>query len=277
MSTFAAPLACPVRGCGAALERHEQRIVCPRGHSFDLARSGYINLLQPQDRRSRAAGDSATEIEARARLWAAGVLESSLAELELRVTELLLGAGAVAVELGCGSGEVLGALASQHALVGVGIDLSAAAAERAARRFPELTWIVANADRRLPLLDQSVALALCIHGRRNPAECARVLRPGGHLLAALPAPEDLEELRALVQGRSESRERAPGFLAEHEAFFELRSRSLARARKRLGRGELLDLLAGTYRGQRKSAQAAVEALNELEVTVASDVLVLVRR
>ena len=26
--------------------------VCPRGHAFDVARSGYVNLLQPQDRRS---------------------------------------------------------------------------------------------------------------------------------------------------------------------------------------------------------------------------------
>ena len=51
-------LICPVRDCGEPLERRERALACPRGHSFDLARSGYANLLQPQDRRSKIPGDS---------------------------------------------------------------------------------------------------------------------------------------------------------------------------------------------------------------------------
>ena len=39
-------------------------MICPRGHSFDVARSGYINLLQPQERRSRNPGDSADAVAA---------------------------------------------------------------------------------------------------------------------------------------------------------------------------------------------------------------------
>ena len=46
-------LLCPVRDCHLALVREGQRVLCARGHSFDVARSGYINLLQPQERRSR--------------------------------------------------------------------------------------------------------------------------------------------------------------------------------------------------------------------------------
>lgn len=271
------PLACTVRGCGAPLARGARAFACARGHAFDVAKSGYVNLLQPQDRRSLAAGDSREEVEARARLLAAGVGAELGLELERRVGALGLARGALAVELGSGSGERLAALARAFGLVGVGLDLSSAAAEHAARRFPALTWVVTNADRRLPLLDESVALVLSIHGRRNPRECARVLAPGGHLLAALPAPDDLLELRARVQGQGLERERAGAFLAEHEALFELRARSVAREPSRLGREQLRDLLAGTYRGARWSAAAAIEALEELEVTLASDVLVLVRR
>jgi 23S rRNA (guanine745-N1)-methyltransferase len=266
-----------VRGCGAPLARREKGLVCPAGHTFDVARSGYVNLLQPQDRRSLAAGDARAELEARARLWAAGAGEALRAELARRVGELGLRPGAAAVELGCGTGEMLAALADPHHLTAVGIDLSSVAAELAARRFPGCTWIVANADRRLPLLDGSVELVLGIHGRRNPAECARVLRPGGFLVAALPAADDLAELRALVQGQNIPRERAAGFLKEHEPFFEQRAPSTARVRRRFARAELLDLLAGTYRGERRSMAAAVNALEELEVTLASDVLVLARR
>jgi hypothetical protein len=34
-----------------------------RGHSFDIARSGYINLLQPQERRARRPGDATDAVE----------------------------------------------------------------------------------------------------------------------------------------------------------------------------------------------------------------------
>ena len=65
-------LICPVRGCGLALTRDEKRAFCSRGHSFDVARSGYINLLQPQDRRSKEPGDTKEAVAARRRLMIAG-------------------------------------------------------------------------------------------------------------------------------------------------------------------------------------------------------------
>jgi len=55
-------LACSVRGCGLPLTRRDRALVCSAGHAFDIARSGYINLLQPQDRRSLVAGDSKTAV-----------------------------------------------------------------------------------------------------------------------------------------------------------------------------------------------------------------------
>jgi hypothetical protein len=97
------------------------------------------------------------------------------------------------------------------------------------------------------------------------------------LLAALSADDDLGELRALVQGSLRERARAEGFVAEHAAHFELRARSAAREQRTLSRAELLDLLAGTYRGERRRQRAAVEALGELAVTLASDVVLLARR
>jgi len=71
-------LLCPVRDCHMALGRMERQLFCPRGHSFDVARSGYINLLQPQERRSKQPGDSAAAIAARRRLHDRGVTEPLL-------------------------------------------------------------------------------------------------------------------------------------------------------------------------------------------------------
>ena len=239
-----------------------------------MARSGYVSLLQPQDRRSPSPGDSKEAVAARARLLDAGVGRAAI--------EAMVGAGLnaevrgplVGADLGCGSGELLGALAAARELCGVGIDLSTAAVDAAARRFPDQTWVVANADRRLPLLDASVHVVLSLNGRRHPEECARVVAPGGRLIVAVPAPDDLIELRAQVQGEGVPRERADAVIAEHAERFDVLERRTVRTRHRLEGDALRDLLRGTYRGARASTAARVEALEALDVTVASELLVL---
>jgi 23S rRNA (guanine745-N1)-methyltransferase len=153
--------------------------VCARGHSYDVARSGYINLLQPQDRRSLTAGDANAVVEARARLFAAGIGRAVVDAVRQRFDSLRPSHDAAVADLGSGSGDALAACLVGSPATGVGIDLSVSAGRHAARRFPELTWVVANADRRLPLLDNRLSFLLSLHGRRNPAECARVLAPAG--------------------------------------------------------------------------------------------------
>ena len=79
-------LLCPVRRCGGVLTRGDRVVACSAGHSFDVARSGYLNLLQPQDRRSRHPGDSADTAGARRRVSDAGheqwIVAEVLAELD---------------------------------------------------------------------------------------------------------------------------------------------------------------------------------------------------
>ena len=65
--------------------RRDRTLVCPAGHSYDVARSGYVNLLQPQDRRSAAAGDSRVAIDARESLLAIGVGRTLIDGLTTRI------------------------------------------------------------------------------------------------------------------------------------------------------------------------------------------------
>lgn len=277
MSPLPVPLACPVRNCHLPVQPVAGAWVCPRGHAFDVARSGYVNLLQPQDRRSPDAGDSAEAVEARRRLLDAGIGTAVLTAFVSRADSLMPGRDDVVADLGCGAGDALGLLHARRAAVSVGIDLSAAAVNLAARRFPAPTWVVANADRTLPLLDASVSLVLSLHARRNPGECHRVLSPGGHLLAAVPAPDDLVELREAVQGSRIERDRVQDLIALHDADFDVIDRFAARERHQLSSDQLRDVLRGTYRGERASDAARVQALGSLTVTFASDVIVLRRR
>jgi 23S rRNA (guanine745-N1)-methyltransferase len=185
-------LLCTVRDCGAALVRDGRQAVCANGHGFDVARSGYLNLLQPQERRSKLPGDSAEAVAARRRVHDRGLAVPLLAAIEAM---LVPSAEDVIVDAGCGDGWFLGELQRGHGFAGCGIDISTPAIDLAARRYPEATWIVANADRVVPLVDGAVTKLMSITARMNAAEFRRVLRDDGRLLVAVAAPDDLIELR----------------------------------------------------------------------------------
>ena len=191
-------LLCPVRGCHLALAREEKRVVCARGHSFDVARSGYINLLQPQERRSKNPGDTVAAVAARRRLHDRGVTEPLLRAIAETVAA---GPSDVVLDAGCGDGFYLGSLARQTGFDAHGVDISIPAVDAGARRFPEDEWIVANADRFLPYADRSFSIVLSITGRMNAEEFRRVLCDDGRLLVALAAPDDLIELRGTGRDR----------------------------------------------------------------------------
>lgn len=191
-------LICPVRDCHLALMREERRLLCARGHSFDVARSGYINLLQPQGRRSKQPGDSPAAVAARRRLHDRGLTEPMVQA----IAEITVGSPSDTVlDAGCGDGFYLGTLARQTAFDAHGVDISIPAIDAAARRYPGCEWIVANADRAMPYSDRSFSLVLSITGRMNVGEFRRVLHGDGRLLVAIPAPEDLIELRGAGRDR----------------------------------------------------------------------------
>jgi 23S rRNA (guanine745-N1)-methyltransferase len=191
-------LLCPVRDCHLPLAREDKRLVCRRGHSFDAARSGYFNLLQPQDRRSKQPGDTSEAVKGRRRLHDLGVtapLLQGVAEAARASRE------DVVLDAGCGDGFYLASLAREIGFEAHGVDISTAAVDAAARRYPECEWIVANADRFVPYADRSFSLILSITARMNAAEFRRVLREDGRMLVAIPAPEDFIELRGAGRDR----------------------------------------------------------------------------
>jgi 23S rRNA (guanine745-N1)-methyltransferase len=193
-------LLCPVRDCQQPSVREERRVVCPRGHSFDIARSGYINLLQPQDRRSKQPGDTTAALAGRSRLHDLGVTEPLLHAI---ADVVAASQSDIVLDAGCGDGFYLGSLARQFGFDAHGVDISVPAVDAAARRYPGCEWIVANADRFVPYAERSFSVVLSITARMNPGEFRRVLRDNGRLLVALPAPDDLIELRGAGRDRVE--------------------------------------------------------------------------
>jgi 23S rRNA (guanine745-N1)-methyltransferase len=250
-------LLCPVRDCHLALVREARRLVCPRNHSFDVARSGYINLLQPQDRKSKQPGDTTEAVAGRRRLHDLGVTEPLL-----RAIAEVVDAGRedVVLDAGCGDGYYLGSLAAQTGCSAHGVDISIPAIDAAARRFPACEWIVANADRFVPYADQSFSRVLSITARMNASEFRRVMREDGRLLVALPAPDDLVELRGV--GRDD---RVPRTVETFASHFTLVAQQRASTTADLDAAAVHDVLHSIYRPLRTQPVEAARVTLSLDL------------
>lgn len=244
-------------------------MACPNGHSFDVARSGYVNLLQPQDRRARRPGDSPETLAARRRL-----LDRSITAPLVDAIVSLLGfaRGDAVLDVGCGDGQHLAAIAERFGCEGHGVDISVAAIDAAARRHPRLHWVVANADRFLPYADACFRAVVSSTARMNAGESRRVLRADGTLLVAVPAPDDLVELRAAVLGEGVLRDRVARTIATFAPGFTLERRERIRHVIRLDAAAVADVMTSAYRALRAKERARLAAIGDVDVTQSRDVL-----
>lgn len=184
MSLFRCPL------CRAPLDTESRRWHCPDGHSFDVAREGYVNLLPVQHKHSRAPGDEPGMVRARHDFLAAGhyapLRDAVIAGLQAIHPEVVL-------DLGCGEGYYTAAMSTVGSRV-VGVDIAKPAIRLAARSTPGVTWLVASGA-QLPLADQSVDVVCNLFTQLHHDELRRVLRPAGQVLVVTPTADHLLSLR----------------------------------------------------------------------------------
>lgn len=180
-------------------------MICSRGHTMNIARQGYVSLLG-RDAGTHTA-DSAGMMAARERFLAAGHYQPLVEALVGEAVSAgrapapggIPGQGArpegAVVEFGSGTGHYLAAvLDAMPERVGIGVDNSKFAARRTAKSHERTSAIVADIWDGVPIRDDAAGLMLNVFSPRNGEEMARILAPGGRLVAVTPQAGHLGEL-----------------------------------------------------------------------------------
>ena len=187
-------LRCPI--CRLDLAPAAGVLVCGNRHSFDLARDGYVNLLDGRRRSLAARGDSAEQLGHRAAFLEAGHFSPVASAIASHVAHAAPAPGWRVLDAGCGTGHHLARVAAElrTPVIGLGFDIARTAAQRAARQWQALAFAVADVWAGWPVRDEAADLVLSIFAPKNFAETSRVLRPGGWLAVVYPGPNHLAEL-----------------------------------------------------------------------------------
>ena len=178
---------------------------------------------------------------------------------KLAIDALKLQPGETVLDAGCGEGFYLGSLAAASGCEACGVDISISAIDAAARKYPDPEWVVANADRAIPYADASFSLVMSITARMNSPEFRRVLRRDGRLLVAIPAPDDLAELRG------EGRDRTGRTIEMFADAFSVVSASRVTTHAELDRAAVQDIRHAIYRPLQTAEAEAMRVTFSLDL------------
>ena len=212
-------LVCPL--CGASLSRTDKTLRCTAGHAFDIAKSGYVNLLPPGKEKNARTGDEREMVRAREEFLSLGYYSAITDALADAAAEFAPRDSYTVCDMGCGEGyhtcRFTGRLAerTRAEVLSIGFDASKYAAERGCKRavrdglMPKDgvgapfdgtagTYFMPGNIFRLPLADHSVNVALSMFAPVAGDEAKRVLTPDGVLIVVSSGKEHLLEMRQRI-------------------------------------------------------------------------------
>lgn len=188
---------CPI--CKGKLERTATSFKCLSNHCYDIASSGYVNLLRPGKKNNSIAGDSKEMIRARTSFFESCHYE----KISNKIASLIPKGAKIIVDAGCGEGYYTENIAKTHTESTVlGFDMSKFGCEHGAksarRNGTSNVFYAVGSIFELPLANESVDCIVNMFAPVASEEFLRVLKPGGTLIVASAGKEHLNGLKRLL-------------------------------------------------------------------------------
>lgn len=198
---------CP--NCMKALTKGEKQYFCPSGHSFDIARKGYVNLLLPSHTGAGKPGDTKEMLFSRREFLDKGYYEAFSNKLNDILLSVLptgneRGEGVNIIDAGCGEGYYISRLKERlrdfyhnDDFNLYGIDVAKQAIHYAAGRDKDIFFAVGS-NYHMPIMDRTMDCILCIFAPRDEQQFRRILKPSGRLIVAAPGPWHLYSFKQVL-------------------------------------------------------------------------------
>ena len=170
-------LICPV--CGEKLMFSDKTMRCGSGHSFDVAKEGYVNLL-----RSSKNGDLIGDDKISARMRRDFLNKGYYAPLMEELCRIFADKNGNVLDICCGEGYYTSALGNNPNLNVFGFDIAREMVRLAAKRGRG-TYFVANMA-NIPIAEGSMDYCTHLFAPFNEAAFAKVLKDGGRLYTVIP-------------------------------------------------------------------------------------------
>ncbi|MGK0525474.1 MAG: 23S rRNA (guanine745-N1)-methyltransferase [Pseudomonadales bacterium] len=265
-------LACPLDG--SALRITDRSWRCADGHSFDIARQGYVHLLPVQNKRSKDPGDNKQMVAARQRFLSSGFYQPLADAINRAVFHEGFSESSInCLDAGCGEGYYLRQLAHSAPetvdLALVGLDISKWAILSAAKQDKSPAWVVGS-NANLPAMPETLDRILCLFGFPVYPEFARVLKSGGEIVQMDAGVDHLRELREIIY--PELRAPRPDQKVMPDGFTNLDTSVIRYALTLPDKDSIADLLAMTPHLYRANAEGLARAAQIESLTVTVDVI-----
>ena len=186
---------CPV--CQESLRCDGDRLICSGGHSFDIAKHGYVNLAAGT--KGSAEHYDKASFQKRQQILNAGYYSHILEALASIISEL---PDVVTVlDAGCGEGfyarELARYLGDKQLIA---FDISRDSIQLASKCDPDglVQWFVGDSA-RLPIRSHSINCILDIFAPANYGEFRRAMTRSGWIVKVIPGNGHLKEFRALAK------------------------------------------------------------------------------
>ncbi|MDC4451028.1 methyltransferase domain-containing protein [Acinetobacter baumannii] len=264
-------LMCPV--CRQRLELVSKTWRCEQGHSYDIAKQGYVNLHVVQHKHSKNPGDTPESVDARRAFLQGGYYQP----LQQAVVHLLKQLKAKTVlDIGCGEGYYTSAM-QQVVEQCIGVDIAKNAVQRAAKLNDKVTWVVGTGA-TLPVVNQSMDVCTSLFSPIPQTEILRVLKDDGYLIVVTPATDHLYAMReALFEQVNPHTPQK--FVEQLQDLFELKEQQVIDAPLVLDQQALKNLIAMTPYAYKASPERRMqlEQKAHLQVTASFQIYLFQKR